>query len=39
MSQDDREKFGVKSQISSGVGKKERKERNDMLRAGRSRGV
>ena len=44
MSQDSREKFGVKSQISIGgavVGgggrEKERKERKDMLRAGQSR--
>ena len=39
MSQDSREKFGVKSQISFGgaVGW-ERKERKDMLRAGQSRG-
>ena len=36
MSQDSREKFGVKSQW--GGGKKERKERKDMLRAGQSRG-
>ena len=45
MSQDSREKFGVKSQISIGgavVGgwgvEKERKERKDMLRSGQSRG-
>ena len=49
MSQDSREKFGVKSQISigggggrggggGGGGEKERKERKDMLRAGQSRG-
>ena len=50
MSQDSREKFGKKSQISIGraVGEgggggggereKERKERKDMLRAGQSRG-
>ena len=42
MSQDSREKFGVKSQISigggGGRGEKERKERNDMLKAGQSRG-
>ena len=44
MSQDSREKFGVKSQISIGgggggeAGEKERKERKDMLRAGQSRG-
>ena len=39
MSQDSREKFGVKSQISigGGVGGEERKERNDMLKAGQSR--
>ena len=44
MSQDSREKFGVKSQISNGGagggggGERERKERKDMLRAGQSRG-
>ena len=41
MSQDSREKFGVKSQISiggSGGGGGERKERKDMLKAGQSRG-
>ena len=41
MSQDSREKFGVKSQISiggGGGGEKERKERKDMLKAGQSRG-
>ena len=43
MSQDSREKFSVKSQISiggggGGRGEKERKERKDMLRAGQSRG-
>ena len=41
MSQDSREKFGVKSQISiggGGEGRGERKERKDMLRAGQSRG-
>ena len=44
MSQDSREKFGVKSQISigggggGGRGRKERKERKDMLKAGQSRG-
>ena len=44
MSQDSREKFGGKSQISigggggGGGGEKERKERKDMLRAGQSRG-
>ena len=44
MSQDSREKFGVKSQISigggggRGGGEKERKERKDMLKAGQSRG-
>ena len=43
MSQDSREKFGVKTQISIGVGAgwgvKERKERKDMLRAGQSKVV
>ena len=40
MSQDSREKFGVKSQISigGGGGGEDRKERKDMLRAGQSRG-
>ena len=45
MSQDSREKFGVKSQISiggggggGGRGERERKERKDMLRAVQSRG-
>ena len=39
MSQDSREKFGVKSQISiSGGGGGGEKERKDMLRAGQSRG-
>ena len=39
MSQDSREKFGVKSRISIGGGEgKERKERKDMLKAGQSRG-
>ena len=44
MSQDIKEKFGVKSQISIGGGgvgeggEKERKERKDMLKAGQSRG-
>ena len=43
MSQDSREKFGVKSQISIGGGRwggggEERKERKDKLRAGKSRG-
>ena len=45
MSQDSREKFGVKSQISiggggggGGGGEKKRKERKDMLKAGQSRG-
>ena len=44
MSNDSREKFGVKSQISigggggGGGGEKERKERKDMLKAGQSRG-
>ena len=43
MSQDSREKFGVKTQISigggvGGRGEKERKERKDMLKAGQSRG-
>ena len=37
MSQDSREKFGVKSQMRGGGGK-ERKERKDMLKAGQSRG-
>ena len=43
MSQDIKEKFGVKSQISIGGGgggvgggEKERKERKDMLKAGQS---
>ena len=44
MSQDSREKFGVKTQISIGGGRRgggggmARKERKDMLRAGQSRG-
>ena len=49
MSQDSREKFGVKTQISIGAlgggggvwgggGEKARKERKDILRAGQSRG-
>ena len=45
MSQDSREKFGVKTHISivgwgggGGGGEKARKERKDMLRAGQSRG-
>ena len=44
MSQDSREKFGVKSQISigggggRGRGGEERKEKKDMLKAGQSRG-
>ena len=44
MSQDSREKFGVKTQINIGAwgggggGEKARKERKDMLRAGQSRG-
>ena len=39
MSQDSREKFGVKSQMrEGGVGAEERKERKDMLKAGQSRG-
>ena len=42
MSQDSREKFGVKSQMLGGGGGvragKERKERKDMLKAGQSRG-
>ena len=47
MSQDSREKFGVKTQMSIGAwwwwwwwggGEKARKERKDMLRAGQSRG-
>ena len=39
MSQDSREKFGVKSQSSiGGAGGGERKERKDMLKAGQSRG-
>ena len=40
MSQDSREKFGVKSQMQGGGGGgagKERKERKDMLKAGQSR--
>ena len=36
MSQDSREKFGVKTQISIGWGGE--KERKDMLNAGQSRG-
>ena len=45
MSQDSREKFGVKSQMrgggggGGGVAGKERKERKDMLKAGQSRIV
>ena len=43
MSQDSREKFGVKSQMrgwggGGGGSGKERKERKDMLKAGQSRG-
>ena len=44
MSQDSREKFGVKSQMQGGGGGggagagKERKERKDMLKDGQSRG-
>ena len=41
MSQDSREKFGVKSQMRGGGGGragKERKESKDMLKAGQSRG-
>ena len=38
MSQDSREKFGVKSQGRRGGAGKERKERKDMLKAGQSRG-
>ena len=40
MSQDSREKFGVKTQINIGGGRwgEERKERKDMLRPGQSRG-
>ena len=43
MSQDSREKFGVKSQMpggggGGGGGGEERKERKDMLKAGQSRG-
>ena len=43
MSQDSREKFGVKSQMRGGGGGrggagKDRKERKDMLKAGQSRG-
>ena len=44
MSQDSREKFGVKTHISigggggGGGGEKARKERKDMLRAGQSSG-
>ena len=39
MSQDSREKFGVKSQMRGGGrgAGKERKERKDMLKAGQSR--
>ena len=39
MSQDSREKFGVKSQMrgGGGGGGGERKERKDMLKAGQSR--
>ena len=48
MSQDSREKFGVKSQMRGGGGGgggggrgagKERNERKDMLKAGQSRGI
>ena len=38
MSQDSREKFGVKSQMRGGGGGEEKKERKDMLKAGQSRG-
>ena len=39
MSQDSREKFGVKSQMRGGGGAgKERKEKKNMLKAGQSRG-
>ena len=41
MSQDSREKFGLKSQMQRGGGRereKGRKERKDMLKAGQSRG-
>ena len=42
MSQDNREKFGVMSQMQGGGGGgrggKERKERKDRLKAGQSRG-
>ena len=44
MSQDSREKFGVKSQMRGGGGGgggagKDRKERKNMLKAGQSRGI
>ena len=40
MSQDSREKFGVKSQMPGGGEREtERKERKDMLKAGQSRGT
>ena len=40
MSQDSREKFGVKSQMRGGGGGagKERKERKDKLKSGQSKG-
>ena len=43
MSQDSREKFGVKSQMrvgggGEGGGEGEKRERKDMLKAGQSRG-
>ena len=38
MSQDSREKFGVKTISMVGGGGEARKERKDMLRAGQSRG-
>ena len=40
MSQDSREKFGVKSQMrgGGGAGKERKEKRKDMLKAGQSRG-